>query len=218
MNQVQQNKLLVLKAVTSLFHSFDDVWKTITPVVLTFEELSSLIATIENTQFYEEQRFDKGLELKESVERYNVINNAYTLALKLVAFGKAGGHKQLLKEVDYSFSELKASSEAVLIQRSSTILDRAKKYRPLGFSVSEDTLIDLDLLIEIYKLVCIKHNPEVEELNSLDNKLDALFKEAERLLEALDKNVSELISNKAFLNKYKQLKKTKQRKNELDQV
>ncbi len=207
MNQQQLNRLSALNDITGLFHQLDAAWKNITPIVLSFEELTSICSTIENTQYYDEQRVSEGVTLKESLERFNLINQSYTLELKLIAFAKANGHKQLSKQLDFSFSELKGSSEAVLIKRCSTILQNAKKYKAAGFFVADETLIDLDLALEIYKLVCIKHNPTAEEQANRETNLDVLFAEADKLLKHLDKLIAELVTDKEFLSAYQRAKK-----------
>jgi hypothetical protein len=214
MNQRQENRLTMFKAVAALFQNSSAIWTTVTPVAESFGTFQTLLGQIESTALKQQESQTSGYTSNKNQQKTALAEKAYALVLKLRAFAKRSNNQVLKSAIDISLSSLLQQPEQSLIGQCQIIHDKGKQHQTeaAAYNISDAELAALQALIDDFKPLAGFRDAVGDQLSVATDGLDSLFGQARETLDILDDEVEALISDSNFVSAYFEARKTTDRK------
>lgn len=149
-------------------------------------------ATAEIQTISGEQQTDlTGISASKTQLRSNMTGPAFETSLKLVAFAKMSENNTLLKEVNYSETNFRKSSEIKALDYSQIVYDRAQKHIDslAQYRINQSTQLILFNAINSFKKVMAAPRIGATTKSQATKRLVALFKLADAALIKMDATV-----------------------------
>ncbi len=178
-----ENKMTMLKTTLGLLLLRESIWHISEPLAVAIEELTGLIAQIEEIQQMTGED-NSGLSASKKLEKDALIKQAFELTSIIFAMASRNKDQVLLAKVDFPISELMHLRESELATRCKNILELGRSNLPqiITFGTSEVKLTALDEQIAHYKLSLPVRRISVSELKAANKKLKELLKQATDLV------------------------------------
>lgn len=210
MDRRELNKLMMYRAIATLFKNLPNAWNQVAPLEAALEQFNASVKKITDSGLTQEERKTLGFTLEKNEKLQEAGKLAFTLKSRLRAYALANKRTALIETLDYPLSKLMSGTEEAILNRMLLIHKQCtdNQSEADGYQLTDDVLQTFKAMLDEVKTLTDNRENLSDLGQATTANLPALFAEVKNLLlPQLDSLVYGMVEDVEFLAAYKQARK-----------
>ncbi|PSL47419.1 hypothetical protein CLV51_102266 [Chitinophaga niastensis] len=213
MDRRQLNTLGMYQAVLTHLDKFPTTWQQLEPVIPIVDSFRINVNALLLQSQLQEQNNTVGHTLNKDQHLNKLREAVYQLSLKLRAYAKTAKNNVMLQDVNFPYSTLENTTEQLMLQRCTRIIQHAKETLPAlkGYSVTEQDITDIEKLVADAHPLSAQRNVIAGTRKTATDTIPEIIQAAREQLDVLDDLMECLVTDDTFSETYFNLRRINDR-------